>query len=342
MSGRGIAILGLAGLGGCIAGALVDWTAFLRSWLAATLVLGAAPLAALGVLMTHGLTGGTWGDRSRTAWYSLASLMPLFLLAIVPLLFGLGELFTWTRPADQLPEVVQHKHLYLNVPFFVARNMIYAICWMALPLLLGVFGGRPRSVHGPGLIVWTLTISFFATDWLMSLEPKFYSDVFGLMIITGLGNAGFAAGLLLLPNVSPEVRLDLGNLWLAIVVAWLVMMFSQFLLMWSGNLPDEIGWYVHRREPAWRVVGWTAFALFFAVPFLVLLSTAAKRSRVWIRGTAACCLVGYVLYVYWLVMPSFEDWRPAETWIVPASLIAVCCGGYLAARWIQRRLETDR
>ncbi len=339
MSGRGIGILGLAALGGCVAGALVDWTAFVRSWLVATLVLGAAPLAAVGVLMMHGLTGGTWGQRSRSVWYSLASLMPLFLLAIVPLLFGLDELFTWTRPQDQLPEVVQHKHLYLNVPFFIVRNMIYAACWMGLPLLLGVFGGRPRSMHAPGLIVWTLTISFFATDWLMSLDPKFYSDIFGLLIITGLGNAGFAAGLLLLPNVSSDVRLDLGNLWLALVVSWLVMMFSQYLLVWSGNLPDEIGWYLHRSEPAWRVVGWTAFGLFFVVPFVVLLSTAAKRSRAWIKGTAACCVIGYTLYVYWLVMPSFDHWRPAQTWIVPASLIALWSAGYLLAQRVFRRLE---
>lgn len=118
-------------------GAFADWAAFARSWLAAALTWGAIPLGAVAVLMTHGLTGGRWGDDSRPVWRALAASMPLFALAMLPLLFALDELFSWTRPVAELPEVVQRKKAYLNEPFFLVRSAIYFACWLALPWLVG-------------------------------------------------------------------------------------------------------------------------------------------------------------------------------------------------------------
>lgn len=318
-------LLGLVALSGCAFGAMVEWPAFLRSWLAATLVWGVVPLTGTAVLMTHGLTGGAWGEYSRPVWRALAATMPLFVLAMVPLLFGLDELFAWTQPKEELPEVVQHKLLYLNMPFFQARSGLYFVVWLALAGLLGAWHERrARIMHGPGLVLWVFTITFFSIDWIMSLEPKFYSDVFGLIMATGVASAGFAFGLLLsVRNASELVRQDLANLWLTLLLGWAFMCFAQMIIIWSGNLPHEIEWYVHRHHGWWRLVAWVGFLLFLLLPFLILLSTAAKRRAGWLILAALLCLTGHVLYVYWLIMPAYEHWLPAQYWLGPAALIGL-------------------
>ncbi|MDN5851208.1 MAG: hypothetical protein L0H63_16485, partial [Nitrococcus sp.] len=328
-------VVGLAALGVCIFGAIVEWPAFLRSWLAATLFWGVVPLTGIAVLMVHGLTGGAWGEHSRPVWRALAATMPLFVLAMVPLLFGLDELFVWTQPKEELPEVVQHKLLYLNVPFFQARSGLYFVVWLALAGLLGAWHERrARIVYGPGLVLWVFTISFFSIDWIMSLEPKFYSDVFGLIIATGAASAGFAFGLLLsVRDAGESVRLDLANIWLTLLLGWAFMCFAQMIIIWQGNIPHEIEWYVHRHRDLWRLLVWIAFVLFLALPFGVLLSTAAKRRAGWLIAAALTCLCGHVAYVYWLIMPSYESWLPAQYWLGPAALIGLGAAFIAMAQW---------
>lgn len=322
---RAFLLLGLAALIVCVFGAIFEWPAFLRSWLAATLAWGVLPLTGIAVLMGHGLTGGAWGERSRPVWRALAATMPLFVLAMVPLLFGLDELFAWTQPKEDLPEVVQHKLLYLNMPFFRIRSVICFAIWLALAGLLGAWHNRRgRIVHGPGLVLWVFSITFFSIDWIMSLEPKFYSDVFGLIMATGAASAGFAFGLLLTVRDAGEtVRQDLANIWLTLLLGWTFMSFAQMIIIWQGNIPHEIEWYVHRHRDLWRLVAWIAFLLFLLLPFLILLSTAAKRRAGWLMAAALLCLSGHLAYVYWLIMPSFDSWLPAQYWLGPAALIGL-------------------
>lgn len=327
MSRWPILVLGLLALAACVYGAIFAWPAFLRSWLAATLTWGALPVGAIAILMTHGLTGGAWGQQSRPVWLALAAAMPLFIIAMLPLLFGLDQLFSWTRPEAQLPEDVRHKLLYLNQPFFIARSAVYFVIWLALTWLLGVWRGRSRRVYAPGLILWVFAVTFFGIDWLMSLEPEFYSDVFGLMLISGTAASSLAFGLLLaVTNLEPAIRQDLANLWLAVLLGWLFMVFSQLIIIWSGNIPHEIIWYLHRHKFPWRIVNGAAFALYLVLPFAILLSTAAKRTRKWLVIATALSLTGHLLYVQWLVMPAFENWLPAQYWLDPAALIALGAG----------------
>ena len=341
MTRRPLLALGLPALAACVYGAVFAWPAFLRSWLAATLTWGALPVGAIAILMTHGLTGGAWGKHSRAVWLALAATMPLFIAAMLPLLFGLDELFSWTRPAAELPEVVRHKRAYLNAPFFIVRSLVYFTVWMVLAWQLGAWQERSTRLHAPGLILWFFAVTYFGFDWLMSLEPRFYSDVYGLMLITGTAASTFAFGLLLtVSRATPAMRQDLANLWLALLFGWLFMMFSQLIIIWSGNLPDEIIWYLHRQRAPWRMIGWIAFALFLLLPFFILLSSSAKRARGWLFAAATLSLMGHLLYVQWLIMPAFEDWLAAQYWLVPAALIALGAGFcWIVGKRLEQRRE---
>lgn len=340
MSSWPVKALGLLALAACIYGAVAAWPAFLRSWLTATLTWGVLPVGAIAILMTHGLTGGAWGTQSRRIWLALAATMPLFIAAMLPLLFGLDQLFSWTRPEAQLPDVVRHKLAYLNQPFFIARSLFYFTIWLALAWLLGAWNERSRRVNAPGLILWFFAVTFFGFDWLMSLEPRFYSDVFGLMLITGTVAASFAFGLLLaVTNLEPPIRQDLANLWLSVLLGWVFMMFSQLIIIWSGNQPNEIIWYLHRHKFPWRWINSVAFLLFLLLPFAILLSSAAKRTRNWLVAATVLCLAGHLLYVQWLVMPAFKDWLPAQYWLDPAALIALGAG-FISI--VGRRLERQK
>lgn len=315
-----LAVVALAGLA-CLAGAILDWSAFVRGWLVAALTWGAVPLGAVAVLMTHGLTGGRWGEASRPVWLALAASMPVFAVAMVPLLFGLDELFSWTRPASELPEVVQHKRAYLNTPFFIARAFVYFGVWLVLAWLLSAGRG---GFHAPGLILWVFTLTFFGYDWLLSLEPEFYSDIVGLILVTGTASTGFAVALLIaVRHLEPGVRRDLANLWLALLLGWAFLVFSQFIIIWSANLPHEIGWYLARREGPWPLVNGVALLLFLVLPFAVLLSNRAKRSANWLTLAAASCLAGHVLYVPYLVLPAFDEPAIAQAWLSPAAVVVL-------------------
>lgn len=343
MTRSAIAIIGLVALGICVVGAIVDWTAFLRSWLVATLTWGALPLGGMAVLMTHALTGGTWGRESRHVWSALTRTMPLFALAMVPLLFGLHELFSWTRPVSELPEIVRHKLLYLNLPFFLVRWVIYFLIWLTLAWLLGRKGSRNRAIAAPGIILSVLALTFFSFDWYMSLEPKFYSDVFGLERACAMTAAGMAVGILLLASrLQPAIRKDIANIWLTVLLGWAFMGFSQLIVIWSGNIPDEVGWYLNRAEGAWHWIGRGAFTLFLLIPFVILLSTAAKQSRAWLHIAAGSCVLGYVLHMQWMILPAFDEWRPSQYWIDPAALVAVGFGFFwMTERGLQRRGKHD-
>ncbi len=308
----------------CLIGAFAAWPAFVRSWLTATLTWGALPLGAVAVLMTHGLTGGRWGDDSRPVWLALAASMPVFALALVPLLFALEPLFSWTRPQSELPAVVARKTAYLNEPFFAIRTLVYLAIWLALPWLLGVWRRPGRAIHAPGLIAWLLALTFFSYDWLLSLEPEFYTDIMGLILAIGSSAACLAVGLLVsVRHLAPAVRSDLANIWLALLLGWVFLVFSQFIVIWSANLPHEIGWFLARREGPWPAVNAVALALFFALPFAVLLSSAAKRDAHWLTLAAASCLAGHVLYVQYLVLPAFDEQLAAQLWLGPAAVIAL-------------------
>jgi len=290
----------------------------LRSYLFVWIFLLAISLGSLANLMVHALTGGRWGEPVRPAWIAAARLMPLVAVLFLPILVGAARIYPW----------VSEPGPYLNLPFWIAR----AIAWLAIWIVLAIAflradratvdpasGGSPaaRRIAAAGLIVYTLTVSLAAVDWIASLTPHWYSSAFGLVIATGQMLAGAAFGVAVAAFAAPfaSVRADeprrlrfhdLGNILLMYVLTWAYLAYTQFLVIWSENLPHEIQWYVPRVQTGWAALGVFLIAFHFFLPLAILLSRAAKRAPRLLGGIAAALLVAHLGDAFWLVEPTFR------------------------------------
>jgi hypothetical protein len=324
----GIAALVLAALDGIRAP-----EQFFRSYLLAFVFWLGFPLGCAAFLMVHHLTGGFWGFPIRRPLEAGTRTLPLLAALALPLLLGLGRLYSWTHPdlvaADA---VLKSKQLYLNLPFFLIRNVIYFAVWWALVRGLNRWSdeqdrtGDPRlalrleSMSGPGLVLYGLTVTFFSIDWIMSLEPHWFSTIFGmifmvLQVLGALSLAIFVAGLLsqyepVAAVITSDRFNDLGNLVLAFVMLWAYLSFSQFLIIWAGNLINEIPWYVIRAEGGWAIVALALIFLSFAIPFLLLLMRPIKRRVETLSTLCGVLILITFVDVYWMVVPAFEKAGP--------------------------------
>ncbi len=331
-------------------GALLDSAAFLRAWLVAALTGIALPLGAMAVLMTHNLTGGRWGEPVRGPLKAVVATLPLMLLLFLPLLLGVRVLFPWTGDLSALPEVVRHKGFYLNLPFFYARFALYAAIWLALAARLSVWRGdrRPTPASAGGLVLWALTTTFFAFDWIMTLEPAWYSDIVGLIFMGSVLSMALALAFVL-PGVYPDAdqrpalesaRRDLAHLWLAAILFWVFVAFSQYLIIWSGDLPHEIRWYIHRGQGGWQWLALAMMLLCGALPFVALLPAGWKRRARPLAVLAALVLFGHALEFTWLVLPAYYPHHWPLGWRSPVALLTVASLGLLLMhRHRQRRGE---
>jgi hypothetical protein len=317
----------LAGGGVCALGLGIDREAVLRGWLAGWAFWIGFPVGALMLLLAHDLTGGRWGDAAKAPLKALAMTLPVAALAFIPILLSLPLLYPWARPDEA-------RHLantfYLNTPFFLARSAVYFVAWA----LLAVLAGRGTSFAAPGLIVMGVTATFASFDWLMSIEPEWGSSIYGLLIISGALLTALAVAALV--PARENARKDLGSLLIAGILLWAYLSFMQFLIVWEGDLPTEITWYLKRIEGGW---GWAAIAIVLGqglLPFLALLWPPIKRSR---RGLAAVCgllLAAHLLESWWLVLPGFDV--PEITWFAPAATLAI---GGLSAALFTWRLDAE-
>jgi hypothetical protein len=344
--GRRIALaVGAAGATACGAGALVDPQQFFRSYLWAYAYWTGIPLGCLGLLMLQHLTGGAWGLSLRRLLESGSRTLPLLALLFLPILAGLPSLYPWARPeAVAADEVLRHKAAYLNVPFFVLRAAIYFGLWIALAELLGRWSGRQdedrspglsrrlQATSGVGLGLYVLTVTFASVDWLMSLEPHWYSTIYGGLIVTGqvLSAASFATVVLILLAPHPPLSAiaspgrfhDLGKLLLTFVMVWAYFAFSQFLIIWAGNLPEEIPHYLRRLSGGWQWLGLALVALQFALPFLLLLSRGRKRDPRRLRRIAVLVLGMGLANTYLLAAPAFSE-TVAFHWLDAAAVAGI-------------------
>jgi hypothetical protein len=339
----------------CAGGALIFPPAFFRTYLSAYIFWVGIPVGSLALLMLHHLVGGRWGFMIQRVLEAAIQTLPLMALLFVPLFFGLSDLYPWARTevvaADPL---LRQKAAYLNIPFFVARTVGYFAVWIVLGRLLVTWSLqqdrtadntltlRLQRLSGPGLVLYGLTVSFAAIDWMMSLEPKWYSTIFGMIFMVSFGLAALALAILatrfletekpLAHVASPDRWHDLGNLLLALVMFWAYLNFSQFLLIWSENLAEEIPWYLHRIAGGWE---WVALALIlfqFALPFVLLLSRDTKRNSQTLAAVAAAILFMHWLDTLWLVVPSFYPARFHFHWLDIAAPVAI--GGLWLAAFI--------
>jgi hypothetical protein len=352
----------LVGLGGgllCVLGYGQNPTQFFRSYLMAYLFWLWVSVGCLAILMLHHLVGGAWGVLIRRLLEAGTRLLPLMAVLAVPLVFGVHDLYVWARPGEvEGHETAQFRQVYLQLPFFWWRAGFYFVAWLALAYFLNrwshqqeqtqdaaVVRSRRRRLallSGGGMVLYGLTVTFAAVDWMMSLEPHWFSTIYGFLVISGqlvaamafaIGMTGWLANVEPLASVmSPGYVNDLGNLLLAFVMLWAYCAFSQFLIMWSGNLPEEIQWYLHRSHGGWNWLRLLLLLFHFAVPFFLLLSRGIKGQVWFLSWVAATLFVMHVLDIYWLVMPAFFPEQLHVHWldiVAPLSL-----GGLWLAVWM--------
>lgn len=322
------------GIAGLVVGVGVAW-AFggpartLYSWLIGVSFWAGVALGCLALALLHNLTGGAWGSVIRRPLEAAAGTLPLVALLFLPIVLGLGEIYHWADAAAVADDyILQHKSPYLNVPFFIGRQIGYFVLWTGLATLLARWGNafdrtgdqaftdKMRAIAGPGLALYALTVTFASVDWIMSLDAHWFSTIFGILTIGGQALSALAfmvAVLVLLARTEPMSKFvtpqnfhDLGKLMLAFVMLWAYFSLSQFLITWAGNLPEELPWYIRRLNTEWRWVG-LALALFhFALPFALLLSRDLKRRAnrlVWVAGLV---LVMRMIDTVWMVAPEFH------------------------------------
>jgi hypothetical protein len=343
-------VLGVAALAATGVGLLVRPSRVYPSYLFAYVFWLGLSLGSMVLLMIHRVTGGRWGHTIQAPLEAAVRAMPLLALLFIPLLGGLGTLYPWTTPdVGENAPLVHAKSWYLNVPFFVTRAAVFLVLWVVLGHLLTRWSDleQTRSSHHEhlairllrlsiaGLILYALSVTLAAVDWIGSIVPEFYSTVFGMLVGVGqlLAAAAFAIvciGLRAPPQgISPDRILDLGNLLLALVLAWGYLALSQFVTIWVADLPHEIAWYVPRAQTSWRWVAALLAALHFWIPFAVLLARAAKRRRDVVATVAWMLLIAHLLYAFWLVTPSIRSAGIALYWSDFTAVIGIG-GAWLA------------
>jgi len=336
-------------------GLFLDTTQFLQSYLMGFMLWLGVTLGCLALGMIHQLSGGEWGVVIRRPIGAATRVLPLITVMFLPIALGVTRMYSWTN-ADLVAhdEVLQHKHVYLNVPFFLVRAAVYFLAWNLIAYFLNAWSleqdrtGNPeipprmQRLSGAGLVIYGITITFASFDWLMSLEPHWFSTIYGVVIIGGQGLSALAfliCALVWLSRRAPLDRIvvpghfhDLGNLMLAFVMLWAYFSFSQYLIIWAGNLPVEIAWYLHRMQTGWRPVAIVLMLFHFAVPFIVLLSRTVKRQPRLILRVAIAVLVARFVDIFWLVGPEFHPNGIGISWmdvVVPATLGALWAGAFV-------------
>jgi hypothetical protein len=349
-----------AGVAGLIVGATAaaltgDATQFYQSYLIGYMFCLGITLGCLALGMVHQLSGGAWGVVLRRPIGAAARVLPVLTVLFIPILIGMSHLYIWTH-ADVVAadETLQHKQLYLNTPFFIIRAVLYFSIWNAVSYFLNRWSleqdrtgdpwipRRMQRLSAAGLVLYGLTITFASFDWLMSIAPTWYSTIYGVLIIGGQGLSAIAFLILAITWLSRRPPLndiivadhfhDAGNLTLAFVMLWAYFAFSQYLIIWAGNLPREITWYQHRLQTGWRAIGILLVLFHFAVPFLVLLSRRVKRQPSTLARLAAAILVARVVDLFWLVAPEFHREGVSISWLdvlLPLSLAAIWLGCFI-------------
>jgi hypothetical protein len=315
---------------------LKQWDLFLHSWLFSFMFWLGLTTGSLALLMLQYVSGGNWGRLGRRIWEAAAGNWWLMFLFWLPLAVGVKHIFKWAViPDDPTAKAAFLKHLgpdkihyYLNVPGFWIRGIIYFAGWALLYYALKRWSIREeagttnkaqfvfiQNLSGFGIVFYGLSITFATIDWTMSLYPEWWSTVWGMLFMVGQVLTTFCFTIWLftrLSTVEPVSRIfkieylhDFGKLMFAFVVLWAYLSFSQWIIIWSGNMLSEIRWYVMRLQNGWQYFGTILIFVHFVFPFALLLSRNTKRSRT--RIVAICFLVLFMRLVdlFWLTAPNF-------------------------------------
>jgi hypothetical protein len=334
---RGALLVGVGGALVVIVGFIFDRQQALRSYLFAYLYWIGMGLGSMGILLLHHTVGGKWGMLIRRMCEAACRTLPYMAILLIPIMLSIPILYPWARPEAVHDANIQAKAGYLNIPFFLARAVGYFLVWTFYAWRLSkwsseqddtgdaVLIGKMRAVSAPGLVVFTFVTTFAFIDWIMSLEPHWFSTIYGVMFLVGQVLESFAfviALVIVFSRLSPLKEFvtvqhlhDLGNMMFAFMVLWAYLSFSQFLIIWAGNLPEEIPWYLRRLRGGWGWVALTLVIFHFATPFVLLLMRKTKRHADRLIKVCILMIVIRLVDVYWVVKPAFYDQELRIYWM---------------------------
>jgi hypothetical protein len=343
-------VLGGIGLALTALGFLIARDTFLQSYLIAYIFWTGITVGSLAVLMIHHLSGGAWGMVGRRVWEAATKNLPLMLLLFVPIALNLPSLYAWARPEAATDPIIQSKAVYLNTTGFYLRAVVFFAAWIGLASTLrkwskeqdespaeipGPRDRRFRVLSGPGLVIYVLTVTFMSVDWVMSLDPHWYSTIFGVLMIGGQGLSTLAFTIVVLSALvkfrpmadvaGPDQFHDLGKLMFAFVMLWAYFSVSQLIIIWSANLPEEIPFYLQRLHGTWAPISIAILLLQFALPFLLLLSRSLKRNPARVRAIALLILVMRVVDITWTIGPVFRHDGSSLHWLDFALVLGMGC-----------------
>jgi len=320
-------VAGAAGLVVCAIGFVVDRDHFFRSWLIAYLLFLGIALGSMALLMVQHLSGGAWGIFRRVFEASSRTL-PLMALLFLPIVLGMTNLYPWAHPDHvQQDEVLRHKAAYLNTGFFLLRALVYFSGWILIAWTMTRWSRRQdegdmsvnqrlQYLSGGGLVFYALAATFASIDWIMSINPHWYSTLFGFIFIGGQGLSALAFTIVVstfLARRAPMATVlkpshfhDLGKLSLAFVMLWAYFNFSQYMLVYAANLVEEIPYFIARISHGWQYLALFLVIFHFAVPFLLLLSRDLKRMPHRLVWVALALLVVRYADLFMLVTPEFD------------------------------------
>jgi len=348
-------IAGVIGAVLCVVGWVGNPNQFYQSYLWSYILILGLSLGSMAWLMLQYVTGGAWGVVIRRSCEAATRTLPLVAVMFLPIFIGMNNLYEWMH-LDKVAAnpMLQHKQPYLNLKFFIIRAVVYFGGWLLLSWHFNhwskvedrdgnrVAHGKMTFLAGPGLIFWALTVTFMAVDWILSVKPEWFSTMFGLLFIASQGLTSMAFLITLMVFLSSQRPMsevltarhlhDMGKFMLALVMVWAYFSFSQFLIIWAGNLPEEIPYYLTRLNGGWQFVALALVFGHFALPFALLLSRDLKRNFKLLARIAVFVLFMRCVDLYWQVTPYFKGSSFSVTWLdfaAPVGLLGLWLAFFL-------------
>ncbi|HEY5254270.1 MAG TPA: hypothetical protein VIJ53_06445 [Acidobacteriaceae bacterium] len=345
----------------------------LRGWLMGLMICLSFCLGGLALLMVQWVSGGKWGLLIRRPLEAMSRTLPLLFLMFLPIAIFAKRLYIWAKVIDpqaafhagvidaMQAHAIEYKRPYLNLEGFWIRGIIYFLIFGIFVYFLNRWSlqrdfdthhgnwfwqKRFENLSGPGLVIYSLVLTGMCVDWVMSLDPTWYSSMYGFMFIVSQGYAALALAVLMVLALSQYEPInaifrvreqhDLGKLLFAFVMLNIYMAFSQYLIIWSGNLPNEIRWYMDRITGGWGPIAGLDFLFHWVLPFFLLLSRDLKRNKR--RLAAVCCIMLFARFwdTWWLIAPNFPGDRrnlhfsmpELQYLFVPAAMVALWMAYY--------------
>jgi hypothetical protein len=339
LRGRSL-LLAAVGIVLSIVGFVVAGEHFWESYLIGLYFWHGITMGSLAVLMVQYLSGGAWGLVSRRILEAATRTLPLTALLFIPIVLKMQTLYSWARPEALNDPIIQAKAMYLNPQGFVLRSVIYFVILGALTYILnkwsreqdqaptalpGPLDARMRIVSGPGLVLYVLVVTFMSVDWVMSLDPHWFSTIFGVLTLGGQGLSTMAFILVILASlmkfrpmstvVATEQVHDISKLMFAFMLLWAYFSVSQLIIIWSANLPEEIPFYLERLHGPWAPISIALVFGHFLLPYLLLLSRDLKRDPQKVKWVALGIIVMRVVDIAWTIGPVFRHEGSSLSWV---------------------------